>query len=481
MPLFDDAMTQGLSAPYLFVLFFKTLGFALHLIPMGIWLVGTPCSILLWLFGGMNAKRMAQRFFQQTPILIALGINLGIVPLLFVQLAYPKLFYTSTILVAAHWLGILPVALFAYYACYLSSHFAKKEKLLYTAFFSAVATLCFCAIGLVFSSVWTLFERPYEWEELWRSSAYSFSILGHEITLGGFGSASGLGIYWREMSIFLRFGAVAGVSFLTLATWQVFDAFYLYRGPRVLTDEEELRLLEMEEQGGKKVRGPIQENPEVYPRSVTSIACAFIFLGLFIAIPTLGQYLLRTAQELSSMQGWNQVLWYALIGTMAFSVFLALLFLLLFKIKKVSGRTLAIWMTISDLLMVGAFASLRQWLQNLRLAPYYSPKALEDAAAVDWSAIFLFLGVFLVTLTLIIVFLRLMATATPKSGSAKRRRVKTKKEPKEKKSSTKKNKGEEEFTDAHLHAEQLTLGQSKRPNGGGLGSSTGGKNGIRRI
>ena len=55
MPLFDAATAQGLPAPFWFVQLFKTLGFALHLIPMGIILVGLPFSLLFWLgVGSVN-------------------------------------------------------------------------------------------------------------------------------------------------------------------------------------------------------------------------------------------------------------------------------------------------------------------------------------------------------------------------------------------------------------------------------------------
>ena len=52
------------------------------------------------------------------PVIVAVGINLGIVPLLFIQLAYYKVFYPATILMACFWLAIIVLLIPAYYGVY---------------------------------------------------------------------------------------------------------------------------------------------------------------------------------------------------------------------------------------------------------------------------------------------------------------------------------------------------------------------------
>ncbi len=425
MPLFDVAASQGLPAPFWFVQLFKTLGFALHLIPMGLILVGLPFSTIFWLVGGVNAKRLAQRIFQQIPVVIALGINFGIVPLLFVQLAYPKAFYTPTILVAWHWLGILPLTLVAYYASYLSASGAKREKLWSTAFWACVATLCFIGVGLIFSSVWTLFERPYEWETILNNSARSFKELGG-LALGGQGAASGLGLYWRDASIFLRFGGIVGLAFYALATWVVFDAYYVYNGPRALTKEEQAALKESameeeeEEEGGKRrrkrIRKPIQEDPGKFQFWSVSIAFLFVFLGVLTIVPTLGQYALQSAEALRNVEWWNNTLWIVLLVGIITSLTLPILFLTIAKFRKMSGRALACCMTVCELALVGFYATMRQVLQNVRLHPYFDPSALNDPNAVQWSPILAFIGAFLLVVVLIIALVVCMSGASGTRG-----------------------------------------------------------------
>lgn len=484
MPLFDAATTQHLSAPFWFVQFFKTLGFALHTIPVGTILIGLPFALLLWIFGGVNSKRLAQRLFQQIPIFIAFGINFGIVPLLFVQLAYSKAFYTSTILLAWHWIAVLPLLLVAYYCGYLCSSGAKKERIWRSAFFALISAVCFVGVGLVFTSVWTFFERPYEWERVLNDSSHSFSLknLG-ELTLGGFGSASGLGIFWKDPTILLRFGGFFGLSFFALATWIVFDAYFVYRGPRPLTREEAARLREsgQEEENvdesGKKIkrrkpRKPIQENPETFPFWASSVACVLLLLGLATTIPTLGKYLLISAQSLKDEEFWNDTLWNALLIGMCASAALPALFLMIAKLRKMSGRTLAVLMTLCEFLLVGCYAVLRQILQNARLHGFYDPSAFADASAVQWTPIFAFLGVFIAAFFLIVILLMRMAATDGRGGKKsdkKRKPRKATEAPAEPKDSgnVKKPKGTPEPT-----REQPPKSVSTHPTG---------KNNIRRL
>ena len=63
-------------------------------------------------------RRFAGRLLQQMPIIVAFGINFGIVPLLFMQLAYYKVFYPATILMACFWLAIIVLLIPAYYGVY---------------------------------------------------------------------------------------------------------------------------------------------------------------------------------------------------------------------------------------------------------------------------------------------------------------------------------------------------------------------------
>ena len=116
--LIDQASAAGMPAPVWFVQFFKALGFTLHAVPMNLWYAGLLVALLLRVVGNEHARRFAARLLRQMPVIVAVGVNLGIVPLLFLQLAYYKVFYPATILMAWFWLAIIGLLIPAYYGVY---------------------------------------------------------------------------------------------------------------------------------------------------------------------------------------------------------------------------------------------------------------------------------------------------------------------------------------------------------------------------
>ena len=126
--LIAPAGEPAIGAPMWFVEFFKVLGFTLHAIPMGLWYAGIPIALGLRLLNNPQGRHFASRLMRQMPLIVAYGVNLGIVPLLFTQLAYPQLFYPATILMAWFWLAIIVMLIPAYYGVYLYAWGLKKEE-----------------------------------------------------------------------------------------------------------------------------------------------------------------------------------------------------------------------------------------------------------------------------------------------------------------------------------------------------------------
>ncbi|MGO9110118.1 MAG: hypothetical protein ACLP9L_12870, partial [Thermoguttaceae bacterium] len=96
--LIDTSTAGGLPAPIWFIELFKWLGFTLHEVPMNLWYAGITVSMLLYAFGNEHGRRFGSRLMAQMPVIIALGINFGIVPLLFIQVGFGQVFYPATIL-----------------------------------------------------------------------------------------------------------------------------------------------------------------------------------------------------------------------------------------------------------------------------------------------------------------------------------------------------------------------------------------------
>jgi hypothetical protein len=131
-------------------------------------------------------RRLAHATARLLPVLVAFTITLGIAPLLFLQVVYGPLFFSSSILMAWPWLSIIGMMLLGYYGYYW--HSFQFERLGRRAVWITLAsTALFAIIGLLFTSNMVLMLNPARWEALYR------------------GGRSGLQLDLAEPTIFPRF------------------------------------------------------------------------------------------------------------------------------------------------------------------------------------------------------------------------------------------------------------------------------------
>ena len=202
-----DPTQSGMPAPVSFVQFFKALGFTLHTVPMNLWYAGLLIALVLHLRGSEPGRRFAGRLLQQMPIIVAFGINFGIVPLLFMQLAYYKVFYPATILMACFWLAIIVLLIPAYYGVYayalgLSNSgdypVSRRGKNGTVSLGAAsgtgmagwrraagwVSALLFICIGFTFANGMSLMEHVPRWLELWNAYSTAAAATGTALNVG---------------------------------------------------------------------------------------------------------------------------------------------------------------------------------------------------------------------------------------------------------------------------------------------------------
>lgn len=217
MPPLDATQLPSLPAPFWFIQFFKVLGFLLHMVPMNLWYAGVPLAVVLYGFGGEPARRWSARLMLQMPILVAAGINLGIVPLLFLQVAYAKAFYPATILMAWFWLAVIGLLIPAYYGVYIyvsgMSHDAAEMTPLKRAAGWCSAVM-FAAIGFIFANALSLTTNPAAWPDL---------LDRHGVA----GAALGTALNVADPSLWPRWLLMLGLALLTTAAWTVLDAVWL--------------------------------------------------------------------------------------------------------------------------------------------------------------------------------------------------------------------------------------------------------------
>ncbi len=147
-----------LSAPLWVFTALHVLTLSLHFLAMNFLFGG----ILVVLRAG-SAKRwddpVVKKLIKIFPSAMAVTITLGVAPLLFVQMVFPRQIYSAAIVSGWLWLAVIPAVIVAYYALHRAAlkseqaTAAKRSSLL-------VALLGMLYVSLVYSSVFSMAERP---------------------------------------------------------------------------------------------------------------------------------------------------------------------------------------------------------------------------------------------------------------------------------------------------------------------------------
>jgi hypothetical protein len=146
------------------------LTFPMHLLFMNAMLGSTVIAIHARLKGDETGIALSRALSAIIPYLVAFTVNLGVAALLFTQVLYGQFFYTSSILMAAFWLAVIPLLLTAYYLLYL--HDFRFDSLgRRAALVAAAALLLFLAIAFFYTNNMTLMLAPREWSGYFRNSA----------------------------------------------------------------------------------------------------------------------------------------------------------------------------------------------------------------------------------------------------------------------------------------------------------------------
>jgi hypothetical protein len=164
-----------LPAPTELLTFLLVLTFLLHLVPMNFVLGGSLLMVLSYAralgVGDDQAghhRRLIAVLARAFPASIAFTITLGVAPLLFIQVLYGQLFFSSSILMAWPWLGVVGLLLLGYYAAYW--HTTQHARLGQSATWVALAVaLAFLAIAFLFVNNFSSLQTPEVWRPLYLS------------------------------------------------------------------------------------------------------------------------------------------------------------------------------------------------------------------------------------------------------------------------------------------------------------------------
>jgi hypothetical protein len=177
MHLLPTADPIPLPAP---VWLFKSLSYltlTLHFAFLSLLLGGLALS-LVWnawghLHGTRTVRDASNRVAGVLPMVTTYVINLGIPPLLFVQVLYGRALFASSILIGAWWICVVFAVMAAYAVLYRMASLAKKDLAWWK--WGLVALPILATVGRLFSANMTLMIHPDRWAALYVSSSHGAS------------------------------------------------------------------------------------------------------------------------------------------------------------------------------------------------------------------------------------------------------------------------------------------------------------------
>lgn len=346
----------GYPAPYWFIVFFKVLGFILHMVPMNLWYAGLITMLLMSVFGGRHAKRLSERVINAMPIIVALGINFGIVPLLFTQVANYRAFYPATILMAWPWFAVIPLLMVAYYGVYIYVIGLRKgtlNRLKQAA--GWVASITFVVLGFIYANAFSLMTNVDGWGTIWQSA-----------NVGG--APLGIGLNLADATLLPRWLMVFSIAVTTTAAYVVIDTGF-FAG----------------------------DESKEYKQWALSFALKLYTGGLVAVAITGSLYIFLTIQADVRAQLMAMPL---LILTLLTGACGGLPWLLIVASQKRFNRGMAFQVGLTQFGVLGFHAASRQIVQNLELAPYLDVTA--EPVNLQLSPMIVFLVLFVAGIGVIV-------------------------------------------------------------------------------
>ena len=220
--------------------------FPLHLLAMNAMLGGLLIGLWSHLRGGEVQRRLAHRVALAVPLLVALAVNLGVAPFLFLQVLYGQFIYTSSILMGMGWIMVIPMLLVAYRLVYIYD-FSFDGLGRFGVVVGGVAAFLLLVIGALFSHNMLLMGLPEHFSAWFSHPDGSLSIVAENsylfrylhmmlgaVAVGGLAVAL-LGRFRQERDLELAdYGVQVGLNvfFWVTAINIVIGVLYLLTLPR---------------------------------------------------------------------------------------------------------------------------------------------------------------------------------------------------------------------------------------------------------
>lgn len=143
------------------------LTFTCHLLLMNTLLGGA----ILAFVGPRPAQGIGAQLPKRLPVTLALTVNLGVPPLLFLQVLYGQFLYSAAVLSAVYWMSLVAVVMITYGLLYV--HAGRDRRGLYGG--AAGLALPLAVLGLlltsfILSNIMSLMTRPEAWTQYFQNA-----------------------------------------------------------------------------------------------------------------------------------------------------------------------------------------------------------------------------------------------------------------------------------------------------------------------
>jgi hypothetical protein len=161
-----------LGAPPWFFFIFQFLIFWLHV--MSVWLLIGGLILGVTYLVKEKADWKNSKALAYMPILMAMVINLGVPPLLFIQVLYPPFFFSSSILLAVPWISVFFLLVAGYGAVYAARYFSSKAG--HAIALLSIAGFIVLVISFIYSNNMSLMIKPEFWQKLYSTKQNGVNI-----------------------------------------------------------------------------------------------------------------------------------------------------------------------------------------------------------------------------------------------------------------------------------------------------------------
>lgn len=136
--------------------------FFLHILLMNVMFGTAFIALVSHVRGGSASSPCTEAISRTLPFTIAFTVNLGVAPLLFVQVLYGHFMYVSSILMAVFWLAVVALLFSTYSLAYVYKYrYAQMANRRFLVI--GLITLLLLAIAFIFVNNLTLMQEPTRW------------------------------------------------------------------------------------------------------------------------------------------------------------------------------------------------------------------------------------------------------------------------------------------------------------------------------